>query len=484
MNKTLRIFRKDVAHLWPQILLFWAVIVIAAAVNPFRDPSAEPGKQLPVFLQPLACWVLVVNLIHNEQLTGHEAWWLTRPFSRVDLGAAKTLFILAFVNLPLLALQCATLYLLGISPIRWFFALLWRQLFFSIMVILPAAAVAVVTRNLGQALLGAILLFGGAWAEAAALYVFGARQTLYQEWIRDSAMSLLVLATCSLAFWLQYTRRLTTVSRAIIGAGLVLTVATPLLPIQSSEIAIQRMLVREPVPGTEALLAFDAARVDTRPYRWSTNSSDPHGERLFVPVRLSDLPANTTITLDWHQVHLSGPRGAWHSGWLGYAGLQFQDTDADGKPRPRGVGWLTVAVDPAYYHSSAATPVNLDATFELTLYRRERVETLPAEPGVLVPEVGVCSPLRLSWCYSPFPQVQVALLTEPPEKDSVFALSYGPYAPFPTSAGFGPMDVTRSPIINNRVGRILVLDRPVAHIQRHVEAHNILLRDFHKIESQ
>jgi len=87
MKRILGIFRKDVRHLWPQALLFWAVLGIPAAMHHLVNWLS--ADRMALLLQPLACWLLVVSVIHGETLVGHQQYWLTRPYSRKHLMAAK-----------------------------------------------------------------------------------------------------------------------------------------------------------------------------------------------------------------------------------------------------------------------------------------------------------------------------------------------------------------------------------------------------------
>jgi len=87
----------------PQALLFWAVLGIPAAMHHLVNWLS--ADRMALLLQPLACWLLVVSVIHGETLVGHQQYWLTRPYSRKHLMAAKCLFLVAFVNLPLFVYQ-------------------------------------------------------------------------------------------------------------------------------------------------------------------------------------------------------------------------------------------------------------------------------------------------------------------------------------------------------------------------------------------
>src|ERR1022692_1080017 len=160
MTNALHIFRKDVRHLWPHA----AACVILMALAAILDPTyASRGQStayslLAGFALPLACWNLIIAAIHEEKLPGDRQYWLTRPYSWKDLLAAKALFVVAFINLPLFAWHAAAFAAVGIPLGEHLPALLWRQVFFSAFYIPPVAALAAVTRNQGQTILGALMI--------------------------------------------------------------------------------------------------------------------------------------------------------------------------------------------------------------------------------------------------------------------------------------------------------------------------------------
>src|ERR1019366_7193189 len=160
MSRVLTIFMKDVRHLWPQVLVFLAIAALAVVTDPalLVRTGTHRFEYLAKILEPVACWVLIVAVIHEERLIGHEQYWLTRPYTWKNLVAAKALFLAVFVSLPLLVCQYTILAATnGSVPLNWIAALLWHQVFLAIFVILPAVALAVVTASLGQVLLGVIV---------------------------------------------------------------------------------------------------------------------------------------------------------------------------------------------------------------------------------------------------------------------------------------------------------------------------------------
>jgi hypothetical protein len=109
MRQAIHIFKKDVRHLWPEI----TVTLLVAAAFAFlgaggarflSDPGASRNlaRQMLLFLLPVAWWILIARVIHAEPLPGDRQFWTTRPYDWKSLLGAKALFILGFVNLPLL----------------------------------------------------------------------------------------------------------------------------------------------------------------------------------------------------------------------------------------------------------------------------------------------------------------------------------------------------------------------------------------------
>ena len=110
MTQIISVFRKDARHLWPQILVFVALVLLAAVVDPtYTRRELSTAESLIWTALPLACWNLVIAAIHEERLPGDRQYWLVRPYSRAGLLTAKALFLVAFVNLPVLLIQAASL---------------------------------------------------------------------------------------------------------------------------------------------------------------------------------------------------------------------------------------------------------------------------------------------------------------------------------------------------------------------------------------
>ena len=87
MSQTLHIFRKDIRHHWPEILV--SLLLLAAFVWHER---AEWSGNFPSFsllqilfsfvdtLLPLSWCLMIVRLVHEESLVGDRQFWVTRPY--------------------------------------------------------------------------------------------------------------------------------------------------------------------------------------------------------------------------------------------------------------------------------------------------------------------------------------------------------------------------------------------------------------------
>jgi hypothetical protein len=154
MTQTLRIFRKDVRHLAPFILVILALqttLAIAAvqSVGIVGDTQRiDIAFALCESALPLAWVFLIAMLVLQDPLAGENAFHLTPPYSWLSLFTSKVFFTVISLNLPLFLSDILILNTLGLS--FHFSELFWRQLpelcFFTI----PAVAISGISRSLIQ----------------------------------------------------------------------------------------------------------------------------------------------------------------------------------------------------------------------------------------------------------------------------------------------------------------------------------------------
>jgi hypothetical protein len=466
MRRVVTIFMKDVRHLWPQVLVFLAIAALAVITDPVLHTSRF--EYLARILEPVACWVLIVAVIHEERLIGHEQYWLTRPYTWKNLVAAKALFLVVFVSLPLFVCQYTILAAAnGSVPLNWIAPLLWRQAFLAIFVMLPAVAFAVVTASLGQVLLCVIASFPFIVVSSS---LFHASDWGSFAWIRTCAVAVVILSGVAAVVILQYTRRRTGIARVAVAATLVLTAAVSCAPRWGPAFAVQRLFSRQAVGDAAVSLSVDASAIGTHPAETQAGIAHANlGARPDIPLHVAGLPPGFRLGGEWVSVTVQSPGAVWHSDWL--ASQIFRGSSD-------GTAWIRFSVDPDVYDRWKDIPVKLSANADLTLYQHVRDDEV--FQGTFDDDTGYCGSLGGGGpllCASPFLQLSITLEQGSPPSRAETAL-YKSLAPFPTGVGFRPFDEPLHPQYGTwPPDARLSLDRPVAYIQRRFEAREIRMKD-------
>jgi hypothetical protein len=156
MNQVLHIFGKDVRRHWLEVIVSFLLLFSFAWKMPMlwtqepRDGETPLARWLFALLGLSLCfswWFLIVRVIQGESLVGDRQFWLTRPYQRRWLMAAKELFIIAFVNVPVLIFDIALLVRVGFSPWHCLPGLLQGQLLLTAFLVVPIATISVITES-------------------------------------------------------------------------------------------------------------------------------------------------------------------------------------------------------------------------------------------------------------------------------------------------------------------------------------------------
>lgn len=423
MNRILAIFRKDARHLWPQAALLIVLMALSAAFDPtYSRVRVSYYEFFAILILPVACWLVIVSAIHEEKLPGDRQYWLTRPYSWKELLAAKLLYIAVFVNLPLLVCHVAIFLAVGLPLAEQWPALLWRQVFFTAFYILPAVALASITRTIGRMVAAGLLVIAGFVLFRGAFMVLVRRPMMIAGPSGDLTAILraaLLIAGVSAIVALQYARR-----RTALAAGLTAALATALL--------------LPAFAGLATSSARTALSLELDPERRSAviPDADQNLATLEFPVRLNPAPAG--VLLDRARI----------------AGIRIDDAvgrhkllrvlDGQLHDLENGRGWLSVFTDSTLLLGAGGRQVVLSGVFGLRLFRTPR--TLPAPHGhaVRVPAVGVCRDfieegggIAFS-CYSAMPHA--AVLAKASGAGVNWILPPGSVShSVPTDAGFQPL---------------------------------------------
>src|SRR6185437_13426876 len=168
MKQILHIFKKDIRHHWPEIVL--SLTILAAYVWNEPDQWVPRGVSENRLRDVLAgaltiavvvSWcVLAVRVVQGEKLVGDRQFWVTKPYDWKKLLAAKLLFMLAFISVPTLVAGSVLFAEAGFgSPLPALFAIFSAQAASIVTITIVATALATVTASITQFLL-ALLAVG------------------------------------------------------------------------------------------------------------------------------------------------------------------------------------------------------------------------------------------------------------------------------------------------------------------------------------
>jgi hypothetical protein len=244
MNQITNIFKKDVRHHWIEIVLCQAALV-GYVWNQIQEWKGDEialgfGRYWPdaiYVLLPVSWWITIVRLVQSESLVGDRQFWITRPYEWKKLLAAKSLFILVFLNLPLFCAQIFLLTKAGFASLPYVPGVLFMQLMLTLIPFVPMVALATVSRNIGQALLAvlAVVLFLGAMLALSTVIHEPPLSPDVNDWLQFSVL----MITCIATIGLQFKRRKTARARMFLASGpviiFIIIFATPYLVHGDSE---------------------------------------------------------------------------------------------------------------------------------------------------------------------------------------------------------------------------------------------------------
>jgi len=487
MRQALHIFRKDVRFLWPQILVVLAMTALFAwsRVSVGSTPGwvdfetkTSDTFSFSLFLV-LSWWLLIASIIYKEPLVGDRQFWLTRPYSWKSLLVAKALLILAFINLPFLVSDIVILTAGGFSPSRAAANLLGRQAALTAVFLVPAAAVASVTRHLADLVISVFL--------ATALYGLAYPYSRLDEtWVRlqwiplSISVAILVSGTAA-AFTLQYARRRTWFSRGMLVAVSGLCAAT--------------MLTAKPFGWTVALQNFPVAPTSAAQVRLTAAHPRYTGNPGFAPqptprstfatedvvtIHIDGLTPGDQAVTDLVKVSIRGSHGAsWSSGWINdlrnTAGVEWSPASDTGDVS---VFFRRFLVD-----QFQSQPVNIGVQVEMTVFHPETTTRMITDGrSYTIPGLGICSVRGSSLPFGPLMHCRSAEARSVRVKVNGTVVMPASYLPNPAVFSAVPVfqDYARfapSLVLPEDALVVVTTERPIAHIQRNLELNNLLLRE-------
>ncbi len=375
------ILRKDLTRLRLPILLVSILVLALGLLDAWRyDAEAGLADTVLNIVLPLAWGILIALAVQLEPLTEDRAFWLTRPYTRPVLLAAKVLFASVAVHLPLLVMQVGVVISHGFWPSAT--TLLWKQLMVFCAVTLPSLAIASVTSTIAG--FGWCAIAAGLSALLLDAALIGRRYPwMYAEWM-PGFLAVLVVAAGGLGIvLLQYARRTHLVGRAIGAVAAVAGVLTySFLP---RDFTAGLQCAAESKPPRTVNVRFDPdSKVEAR-----FMAVPPHREVVMLPLVADGVTDGQSLQSEQLSVRLSGRDGrTWTAKRdlkpMPGAVLQFAP---DG-----GVGRQHLMPDTSFVSGVGGTPVRVDGRAAIRPVSKRAEVVLPALfPPTDVPGVGRCS---------------------------------------------------------------------------------------------
>ncbi len=387
MSQTLHIFRKDIRHHWPEVLV--SLLLLAAFV---WHESAAWSEDFPSFsllqilfsfvntLMPLSWCLMIVRLVHEESLVGDRQFWVTRPYEWPSLLVAKLLFLVVFIHLPVFVAQLLLLSRAGFPIAPNLTGLLGMQIGLGLLFLAPIT-LAVVTRSLAQALIvaiGAFLVF----------LVVGSLVSLVPSETMSSALensgilqgSLLLAAPVAAILW-QYARRRTWHSRSLLlAAGAAMVLADVVTPYRTL-IERQYPLADSAHPAPVQLSVLPPPP----PVKKAPSPQRPLGNTVLIsiPVHVSAVSKHSVVLANGMLVSMDGPGNLkWDSGW-NPSGMEFWPEESSST--------LQFSMKRHLYESIKSSPLHLHLSLALSEFKESSPRELSLPEGEFaVPGAGYC----------------------------------------------------------------------------------------------
>jgi len=388
MRQVIHIFLKDLRHYWRESAVS-AGLLVAFAWNEMRgwahDDELAVGlggffnfgflSGLIVALVPLAWSFLAVRAIQGESLVGNRQFWVTRPYEWKKLLTAKVLFVLVFVNLPLLITQVFLLARAGFSPTQHAVGLLWMQMTMFLFFILPIAALATVTGTVVQMILALLIVV---------LYAVG--MGFLSEHIPssgfsgpvDSVTAGLLICGCVFVILIQYARRETTKARLTL-VGLAGTLLLILV------FAPYRTFVDHEFPpinsGQTASLQISLLPPD-KAFRETAAPEEDNEVQVRMPIRVSGMASGSVVIASGVLIRIESNGILWDSGWKSPGLFVFPE---------QGQSQIDFALKKKTFERFQSSTVKIRVSLALSVFQeRNTREFVTPDGSFLLSEVGHC----------------------------------------------------------------------------------------------
>ncbi|HKD79426.1 MAG TPA: hypothetical protein VKH81_07005 [Candidatus Angelobacter sp.] len=406
MKQTIHIFTKDLRRFTWEIALSLILLALYGWCQPVTWNPIDAifmaqanswrylGANVCGFLLILAWAALLIRVISEDSPAGDRQFWITRPYRWPSLLAAKFLFFIAVVNIPLLMLQLGLLQAAGFPPFHYLARLVAMQLFLGACYLCVAALAAVARggRQFARAAIVVLIFFLIVlWLGVSTNRAVGFDLHVHPlDWIEEAVLIVLPMVVIVR----QYARRKTAQSRWILLAGglvlLLLTAAQPANTLNEAEYPLL-------APGMEPRLEVSLEsplRPATAALAIRNGKSRGKTVLLRLPLSGADMPAGYLAQVNAIRITLEASDGTrWDSGWKNAYHLFPDDPDFPHDPARKVWRGLDTPLEISrnFFDHVQDTDVTVRVATAATLFREHQGPALtPVDGQITVPDFGYC----------------------------------------------------------------------------------------------
>jgi hypothetical protein len=320
MRQILHIFKKDVRRHWLEILVSLTFLGLFLKVTLPGPDRRLIGTSFPWLwltresIPPLMTgfWLfLAVRVVQGENLVGDRQWWVTKPYEWWKLLAAKGLFLLAFISVPLFFVQSYLLRHAGFLVAPNLRGMVKLEYELGALLFVGGIALGCLTRNLWQAILAVILCFVG----FAGLTDLLERIPNYSmsSAVDGSSELIGLVGSASLigAVGWQYARRRTWATRGLILSALLLHYPVAALTPYGTLVDKKYPLVD---PGA-APVRFAVGTVNPPAKKPKYQPDLLRDVFLGIPLSVSGIAPGHVVQIDGVRIQVDSPGPKWDPGW-------------------------------------------------------------------------------------------------------------------------------------------------------------------------
>ena len=408
------IFKKDLRLRWPYGLAAaiaqFAIVALHLKLGVFERQRIFSAVLLVLdIMMDIGVAALIAAVVHEDSIVGMRQDWLVRPIRRRDLVAAKLLFLLLAVQVPMLLASVigglANEFPLWLSLSE----ALSQNVYFLIGFTLPIFAFVSLTRSTSEALGVAFMIVVGSIMGLNVLILpisgspLGPTSNTGVAWIPLTFRFAIYFVAALAILVLQYFRRATRASWLVLAASVAICLFSALVP-WKVVFALQKAIAPASITAQAIAVGFDPAPVHLQfaaPASVARNPAISSGDQrdeinedtiLHIPLVFTRIPGGSILKIDRTVARITVPNTTREQivSTMGDPDDFEVPNDDPHTPEPQPVDEI-LHMRSSVYTRLKDVPVTLQLDYSVTLLNLSSTHSIPAVNGDLrIDGLGHC----------------------------------------------------------------------------------------------